>query len=163
MTKPLRHLLRTSSAITGSCSRSAAIRTCSRLGSSGSDDGGRKEGFFGNFFDRPSVEAQKTAHSTKLAARDEVLELQTHNVRPDCQVQYLAAHKNLSAYVTANQEDLHCQALGHFRVLVGDEDQYIHLWKYEEGYAGMDKTFAKLRYYFGVLECFCVALIALVG
>ena len=74
-------------------------------------------GFFGNFFDRPnsSVEPQKTPHSNKLAAKDEVMELQTHNVKPDCLDKYLAAHKNLSGYVKDNHESLHCQAVGHFR------------------------------------------------
>jgi hypothetical protein len=40
---------------------------------------------------------------------------------------------------------LNSQALGNFRVFVGDEDQYIHLWVYDDGYQGIDKTLDLLK------------------
>ena len=30
-------------------------------------------------------------------------------------------------------------------MFVGDEDQYIHLWRYDDGYHGIDKTLSTLR------------------
>ncbi len=101
-------------------------------------------GFFGSFFDR-KIEVQQSAHSDKLtSAKEEIIELQTHNVRPDSREAYLRAHRELVAYFAANKATLHCEALGNFRVFVGDEDQYIHLWRYDDGYKGIDNTLAAL-------------------
>ena len=86
-------------------------------------DKSNEKGFFGSFFER-KIETQQSAHSTKFAsAKEEIIELQTHNVKPDSIDKYLNAHKNLVDYINANKTDLHCEALGNFRVFVGDEDQ----------------------------------------
>ena len=47
-------------------------------------------------------------------------------------------------YINSNKDSLHCEALGNFRVFVGDEDQYIHLWRYDDGYSGIDTTMSNL-------------------
>lgn len=104
----------------------------------------KKEGFFSNFFDR-KIEAQSTAHSSKFSNKHSIIECQTHNVKPDSLDKYLKAHKNLVDFINSNKTDLHCEALGNFHVFVGDEDQYVHLWKYDDGYKGIDKTLASLR------------------
>jgi hypothetical protein len=86
-------------------------------------DSGDSKGFFGSFFER-KVETQQSSLKTKFAsAKEEIIELQTHNVKPDSIEKYLQAHKNLVDYINANKNDLHCEALGNFRVFVGDEDQ----------------------------------------
>ena len=53
---------------------------------------------------------------------------------------YVNAHKELVEYINANKERLHCEAVGNFVVFVGDEDQFIHVWRFDEGYRGIDKT-----------------------
>ena len=79
------------------------------------DSGKDKGGFFGSFFDR-KIETQESSHSAKFAsAREEIIELQTHNVKPDSLERYLDAHKNLVDYINAQKEGLHCEALGNFR------------------------------------------------
>ena len=53
---------------------------------------------------------------------------------------YVTAHKELVEYINANKERLYCEAVGNFVVFVGDEDQFIHVWRFDEGYRGIDKT-----------------------
>ena len=43
-----------------------------------------KKGFFGSLFAPAPIEVQSSSHSAKLSAKDEsMIELQTHNVKPD--------------------------------------------------------------------------------
>ena len=127
-------------------------------------------GFFGSFFEKRDISPQTTAHSAQLSmtrhgefeternisnitqcipltvmktippCRDHIIELQTHNVKPDSVANYVSAHKELVEYINANKERLHCEAVGNFVVFVGDEDQFIHVWRFDEGYRGIDKT-----------------------
>lgn len=53
---------------------------------------------------------------------------------------YVSAHKELVEYINANKERLHCEAVGNFVVFVGDEDQFIHVWRFDDGFRGIDKT-----------------------
>lgn len=51
------------------------------------------------------VEPQQTSHSSKFAsAKEEIIELQTHNVKPDSIDKYLKAHKNLVDYINSNKD-----------------------------------------------------------
>ena len=66
-------------------SKSTAINTTRALTTTTNTlaDGKEKGGFFGNFFDR-KIETQESSHSAKFAsAKEEIIELQTHNVKPD--------------------------------------------------------------------------------
>ncbi len=58
----------------------------------------------------------------------------------------MKAHGALVDYINSDKEKLHCESFGNFMVFVGDEDQYIHLWRYDDGYSGIDKTQSELRY-----------------
>lgn len=101
-------------------------------------------GFFNNFFDK-KIEHQNTPHSSKFSSKETIMEHQTHNVKPDSLDKYLKAHKNLVDFINSNKGELHCEAIGNFHVFVGDEDQYVHIWKFDSGYAGIDKTLSALR------------------
>lgn len=117
-------------------------RAASSSSSEASKETGGSSGFFGTFFDkRQDISPQTTAHSAQLSmTRDHIIELQTHNVKPDSVAKYVNAHKELVEYINANKERLHCEAVGNFVVFVGDEDQFIHVWRFDEGYRGIDKT-----------------------
>lgn len=98
----------------------------------------REKGFFGSFFEQ-KVEIQQTAHSEKLSAAKEMLiEVQTHNVRPDCLAKYLSAHKTLVDFFDSHKSDLNTLSVGNFSVSVGDQDQFIHAFNHEGGYPGID-------------------------
>lgn len=101
-----------------------------------------KGGFFSSLFDSSvKIEVQATSHSQKLSAKDELMELQTHNVRPDSVDKYAVAHKRLCEFFKANEKEglnLDCVCMGNFNVFVGDQDQFIHLWQFKEGYRTLD-------------------------
>ena len=156
------HVARGCVAVAAGQRRAASTSEASKENSSG--------GFFGSFFEKRDISPQTTAHSAQLSmtrhgefetersisnitqcipltvmktippCRDHIIELQTHNVKPDSVASYVSAHKELVEYINANKERLHCEAVGNFVVFVGDEDQFIHVWRFDEGYRGIDKT-----------------------
>ena len=114
--------------------------------------------FLGGFFER-KVEQQQSSHSDQLGKKERIIEIQTHSVKPDAVDKYL---KNQEAYqgklfvhrkssllqnffiftgfVNANKDVLHGSCLGNFSVLVGDQDQFVHIWEYEGGYQNIDEN-----------------------
>ncbi|XP_023338200.1 protein NipSnap [Eurytemora carolleeae] len=98
-----------------------------------------EKSFFSGFFDK-KVEVQSGAHSNKLSDKERICELVTHNVKPDCLDKYLKTTENIIGFVNSNNSVLHGQCLGNFQVLVGDQDQFIHLWRYEGGYKNLDEN-----------------------
>jgi hypothetical protein len=84
----------------------------------------RDKGIFGSFFER-KVEPQVAAHSDKLARKERISEISTHNVRPDSIDKYLKAQENLIGFINSQKEVLHGECLGNFNVLIGDQ-----VWTY---------------------------------
>ena len=88
-----------------------------------------------------------------MTTTERIIEIQTHNVRPDSIDAYITAHKNVVSFINLNQAgqgqgglDLNCVSLGNFNVIVGfDTDQYIHIWCYDKGYSNLDSDLQKLR------------------
>ncbi len=103
----------------------ATSKRCLSTSSSSNKDksAGGGGGFFGNFFERRPIETQQQTHQSRLGGREDIIELQTHNVRPGASSEYRDAHAQLCKYVAENRELFRCEALGNFRVLVGEEDQ----------------------------------------
>lgn len=99
--------------------------------------GQAEKSFLASFFEK-KVEVQSSTHSDKLSDKDQICELNTHNVKPDCLDKYLKTTENLIGFVNSNSSVLHGQSLGNFSVIVGDQDQFVHLWRYAGGYANID-------------------------
>ena len=99
----------------------------------------QEKGFLSSFFER-KVEQQQQAHSDKLAKKERITEIQSHYVKPDSVDKYLKAQENLLGFVNANQDVLHGQCLGNFSVLIGDQDQFVHIWRYDGGYSAIDEN-----------------------
>jgi len=99
----------------------------------------QEKGFLGSFFER-KVETQQQAHSDKFAKKERITEIQSHNVKPDSIDKYLKAQENLIGFVNSNQDVLHGQCLGNFSVLIGDQDQFVHIWRYDGGYHAIDEN-----------------------
>lgn len=70
--------------------------------------------------------------------------MQTHDVRPDHADDYERAHRTLAQFL-AEDTTLTGRPVGHFEVILGQDDQFIHVWKYEGGNADMDKDLGSLR------------------
>ena len=70
------------------------------------------------------------------------MEVQTHNVKADSINKYAEAHKKLCQFFDEHrQTGLHlgCLCVGNFNVFVGQQDQFVHLWRFEDGYRTLDK------------------------
>jgi len=98
-----------------------------------------EKGFFSSIFDK-QVELQSASHSNKLSDKDMIYELTTHNVKPDSLNKYLKGTENLIGFCNANKDVLHGECYGNFKVIVGDQDQFVHLWRYEGGYENIDEN-----------------------
>jgi len=97
----------------------------------------QEKGFLSALFEK-KVEVQSGAHANKLSDKDMIYELNTHNVKPDALDRYLKSTENFIGFVNSNNELLHGQNCGNFQVIVGDQDQFVHLWRYEGGYHNID-------------------------
>lgn len=99
-------------------------------------------GFFSSFFEPRQIQVQDGSHSQRLSAKEEIVELQTHNVKSDCLNKYTDAHKRLCQFFDEHRTSglhLGCLCVGNFNVFVGQQDQFIHLWRFENGYQTLDK------------------------
>lgn len=83
-------------------------------------------------------------HSSKLiltnSKKERITEIQSHYVKPDSVDKYLKTQENLIGFVNANQDVLHGHSLGNFSVLIGDQDQFVHIWRYDGGYSAIDEN-----------------------
>ena len=110
----------------------------------GSGDGkssGQSTGFFRSFFAPRTIQVQDASHSQRLAAREEIVELQMHNVKSGSVDSYLKAHERLCQFFADNVASglkLGCKSAGNFNVFVGHQDQFVHIWRFESGYQTLD-------------------------
>ena len=91
-----------------------------------------------------------------------LIELQTHNVKPDRVHQYMEAHNRMCQFFQANETEgvqLNCKCVGNFNVFVGEQDQFIHIWKFRDGYSTLDDAKKKMegiseyKYVFIIVFC----------
>jgi len=114
------------------------LHTSSRL----CDDDHKRKGDSGWFSKllgvSDNVEPMKGAHSSLLAEKDVVYELQTHDVRPGGVDDY---HHAYEEYVhLLKKKNVPTEIVGSWSVMVGNNDQAVQIWKYKEGFAGADTT-----------------------
>ncbi|KAA0186765.1 hypothetical protein HAZT_HAZT009759 [Hyalella azteca] len=123
--------------------------------SSCSQDGG----WFNKLLVR-KIEPTKESHSRMLSDKEVIYELQTHNLKPGTVAQYLKNYLTsgliqeltsgliqeltsglIDQYVQEVKErNLHLELCGSWTVGVGDQDQCVHLWKYDGGYKSIDQA-----------------------
>ncbi|KAK4304082.1 hypothetical protein Pmani_023958 [Petrolisthes manimaculis] len=101
----------------------------------------QKDGWFNKLLVR-KIEPTKESHSRMLSDKEVIYELQTHNLKPGTTEAYL---KNYDEYVKCigdkfSNEAVHPELQGSWTVIVGDQDQCVHLWKYAGGYSSIDKA-----------------------
>lgn len=102
------------------------------------------KGFLSSFFER-KVEVQHGSHSDTFAKKERISEIQTHNVRPDSIDKYLKTQELLIGFINSQKDVLHGESLGNFNVLIGDQDQFVHFWRYDGGYKAIDENIAFLE------------------
>lgn len=115
----------------------AKILTCSSLpyrvlstSASANSNGG--EGWFSKLLMVRKIEPGHDSHSRLLSSSDFVYELQIHDVRPDSVSPYLQNYQN---WVDVAQKKCEgTELVGSWRVEIGDQDQFIHIWRFRHGY-----------------------------
>lgn len=139
------------------------IMHCSRSLSTTQCNNDSNEGWFSKLLVR-RIEPTKEPHSRMLADKEEIYELQTHNIRPDSTDKYLknwynwgCSHlnnniictkpdwhyiysKENAAFIASRRSELNCELVASWTVTVGDLDQALHLWRYTGGFSSVDKT-----------------------
>ncbi|XP_006889833.1 PREDICTED: protein NipSnap homolog 2 [Elephantulus edwardii] len=105
----------------------------------------REDSWLKSLFVR-KVDPRKDAHSNLLAKREtsSLYKLQFHNVKPEC----LEAYNKICQEVLPKiHEDKHypCTLVGTWNTWYGEQDQAVHLWRYEGGYPALTEVMNKLR------------------
>jgi len=99
----------------------------------------QEKGFLSTFFER-KMEVQSATHGDKFAKKERITEIQSHYVKPDSIDKYLKMQENLSGYINSQEAELHGECLGNFSVLIGDQDQFVHIWRYDGGFHAIDQN-----------------------
>ncbi|XP_029801572.1 protein NipSnap homolog 2 [Suricata suricatta] len=105
----------------------------------------REDSWLKSLFVR-KVDPRKDAHSNLLAKKEtsSLYKLQFHNVKPEC----LEAYNKICQEVLPKiHEDKHypCTLVGTWNTWYGEQDQAVHLWRYEGGYPALTEVMNKLR------------------
>uniref|UniRef100_W5M983 Nipsnap homolog 2 n=2 Tax=Lepisosteus oculatus TaxID=7918 RepID=W5M983_LEPOC len=104
-----------------------------------------EDSWFKSLFVR-KVDPRKDAHSNLLAKKEtsNLYKIQFHNVKPEC----LDAYNKLCEEVLPSiHADKHypCELVGTWNTWYGEQDQAVHLWRYEGGYPALTEVMSKLR------------------
>ena len=113
-------------------------KRCQASSASGSVSGDGKQsskksgGFFRGFFEPRTIQLQDASHSQRLASKEGIIELQTHNVKSCSIDNYLKAHERLCQYFGDNYTSglkLGCVKISLFTF--GDSSPDITPWMQE--------------------------------
>ncbi|KAM7148484.1 protein NipSnap homolog 2 isoform 2-T2 [Molossus nigricans] len=105
----------------------------------------REDSWLKSLFVR-KVDPRKDAHSNLLAKKEtsSLYKIQFHNVKPEC----LDAYNKICQEVLPKiHEDKYypCTLVGTWNTWYGEQDQAVHLWRYEGGYPALTEVMSKLR------------------
>ncbi|KAB7503734.1 Protein NipSnap [Armadillidium nasatum] len=84
------------------------------------------------------IEPTKESHSRMLSDKEIIYELQTHNLKPGSTRPYLKNYENYANEI--KNKKVPAELCGSWSVGVGDQDQCLHLWRYEGGYTTIDNV-----------------------
>ena len=100
-----------------------------------SDD--KKEGWLKKLWVR-KLDTGHESQSRQLANKDTVYELQIHAVKPEHMEEYLKEYDTFQKRV--HEKGSGAKLVGSWTVEIGDQDEAVHLWKYEGGYPVLNKA-----------------------
>eukprot|EP00914_Ancora_sagittata_P013142 GHVO01025604.1.p1 GENE.GHVO01025604.1~~GHVO01025604.1.p1 ORF type:complete len:294 (-),score=12.04 GHVO01025604.1:256-1137(-) len=92
----------------------------------------QKESWFSRLMPVRKIDPGTESHSSLLADKDTVYELQIHSVKPEFMEKYLGEYETFVNRV--HNKETGAQLAGSWTVEIGDQDEAIHLWKYPGGY-----------------------------
>ncbi|XP_053222636.1 protein NipSnap homolog 2 isoform X2 [Podarcis raffonei] len=93
------------------------------------------------------VDPRKDAHSNLLAKREtsSLYKIQFHNVKPECLESYNKLCQEVLPKIHEGKE-YPCTLVGTWNTWYGEQDQAVHLWRYEGGYPALTEVMSKLRH-----------------
>ncbi|CAL1278350.1 unnamed protein product [Larinioides sclopetarius] len=91
-----------------------------------------KDGWFSKLLMVRKIDPGHDSHSKLLSASEIIYEMQLHSVNPEHIDPYLQNYEQYSK--TASQKSDGAELVGSWRVEIGDQDQFIHIWRYKHGY-----------------------------
>lgn len=91
----------------------------------------------------PTIDPTKQSHSTMLADKDTVYELQVHQVKPEAMEEYLSEYAKFTAKV--HEKNTGAELAGSWTVEIGDQDEAVHLWRYRGGYTALNAATLSYR------------------
>jgi len=94
------------------------------------------------------IEPTHESHSGVLGSKQLIYELNIHDVKPDSVNDYIKNYENFSKLIKGynDSKDVNMELMGSWIVGVGQQDQFVHLWKYTGGYSSVDLSNKFLRY-----------------
>lgn len=90
------------------------------------------EGWFSKLLHVRKIEPTKDSHSKLLSDTEQVYELQIHDVKPDSVDPYLVGYEKWVETLQRKSEPT--KLVGSWRVEIGNQDQFVHIWRYTKGY-----------------------------
>lgn len=96
-------------------------------------DDSKSGGWLDRVFSPSRIHTGNEPHSRLLSASEFIYEMHYHDAKPDCSESYIKKYEQFSQEVgskTSNKAEL----VASFRVEIGNQDQFIHIWRYHDGY-----------------------------
>ncbi|XP_076343793.1 protein NipSnap-like isoform X3 [Tachypleus tridentatus] len=100
------------------------------------------EGWWNKFLHVRTIDPGKDSHSRLLSDSDLVYELQIHDVKPSSTELYLKDYEQWVHSVKDKVKDT--SLVGSWKVLVGDQDELVHIWRYDS-YTAANKAMEMYR------------------
>uniref|UniRef100_A0A6I8RDY4 Nipsnap homolog 2 n=1 Tax=Xenopus tropicalis TaxID=8364 RepID=A0A6I8RDY4_XENTR len=125
--------------------QACGLRPLAIRGLASSSQKAREDSWLRSLFVR-KVDPRKDAHSNLLAKKEisNLYKIQFHNVKPECLESYNKLCEEVLPKIHAD-EDYPCTLVGTWNTWYGEQDQAVHLWKYEGGYPALTEVMSKLR------------------
>ncbi|KAL6046545.1 hypothetical protein STEG23_018205, partial [Scotinomys teguina] len=105
----------------------------------------REDSWLKSLFVR-KVDPRKDAHSNLLAKKEtsSLYKLQFHNVKPECLDKYNKICQEVLPKIHEGKQ-YPCTLVGTWNTWYGEQDQAVHLWRYEGGYPALTEVMNKLK------------------
>ncbi|XP_015913272.1 protein NipSnap [Parasteatoda tepidariorum] len=96
------------------------------------------EGWLSKLLHVRKIDPGKDSHSKLLSDTERVYELQIHDVKPECIDPYLKDYENLRNKLQDVSKS--SELVGSWRVEIGNQDQFVHIWRYNKGYKNANEV-----------------------
>lgn len=119
----------TSFASTGSADKSSGGQTEQRQ----QGEESKPSGWLDRVFSPSRMHTGNRPHSRLLSNSDFIYEMHYHEAKPEASDDYIKKYEIYSKEIV-NKTNNKAELVASFRVQIGNEDEFIHIWRYHDGY-----------------------------